>query len=276
MDKITDLEYDIFYQDEYEDKYGNIRTSEDRLESILFDMSSEEYMEDDLQVQLTEELFSDKNNLLETYFQKYKMLKENYKDNEDFISKLKEAKDSVIITTINELVEKYDLILTDDIKYTKKAAKNLYKFFVVDYRENLVKLIINTITNDKKYIVGALKQVQQQKKKDLSTQVNKTKYSNQNEFLIMNNIKYILFNIIPELVENNYYNYILNSDDTTEYNYIKNNLEELTLDFGDDSIQNFIYPFITKQDGWSEAYSDIVMELNKIFVPNEVNIIEEE
>lgn len=141
------------------DEFENENPSE--LEEILYSMNTEEFLENELEDQLGESIFSEKKtNYLESYMSKYKFYLDEYSANEEFIESLKEKKDDMIEHILNEISDKFEFNIDDESRKTK-VAKVLYEFFVIDYKNNMVDMILTYINDNKKSI---LQEIKRQKK----------------------------------------------------------------------------------------------------------------
>lgn len=225
------------------------------IEDILYSMNNEEFSKDELEDQLGESIFSSyKTNYLESYLEKYKFYKEEFEENQEFLDSLKQSKDQLILDIIDIISEKFCFEVDDESK-TKKVAKAIYNFFVIDYKENLETFFFNFIEKNKKMIITDIKQ--RKRKKDISTVANKMKFNN-NDALIIDNIVYIMTELIPSISEDNFLDYILDDDDTMTNIAIRKFIEKEKISLTEDSYSAFLDAFIGEEDGWTEIISDIV------------------
>lgn len=252
--KDTDLEYE----------------NSSELSEILFNMNSEEFLETELSEQLNEEIFSsNKTNYLEAYLTKYKFCKNEYCANDGFIESLKNNKDELIEFVITQISDRFNLTIDEDSRGTK-MAKILYDFFVINYNENLKNLFLCYILNNKKNIISILKK--EKKRRDISVIASKVRYSNNNDALLVDNVAFIINEIILSSDIENFVDMISQMDNTvtnlkmTEYI----NKEKVSID--EETLEAFINPYIEEETGWSDIISDIVMELSNKAVKSDVDI----
>lgn len=242
------------------------------IEEILYSMNNEEFSMDELENQLGEDIFSsNKNNYLESYLQKYKFYKDEYEANEEFVNSLKEKKDELILEIIEYISDKFSIEVDDENK-SKKVAVALYNFFVIDYKDNLETFFYNYIEKNKKMIVADLKK--QKKQKDISTTANKMKFTNPNDGIIVDNIVFILTELIPSIENEDFMDYILSDDDTVTNISIRKFIDKEYISIDIETYLAFIDPFVGEDDGWSEVISDLVMRYTEESSQNEIDIFE--
>ena len=125
------------------------------IEEMLFDMSTDEFIENEIETQMNEEIFIDsekKRNYVELYIEKFKYLKTIYVDDPDTLEELEENKNSFIENIINSISSKFNFEV-DDEAISKKMAKTLYNFFIIDYTDNLKEFFLNFLQKNKKSII---------------------------------------------------------------------------------------------------------------------------
>lgn len=231
--------------------------SQNNLEEILYSMNTEEFSEEELNDQLNENIFSShKTDYLSSYLQRYKFLKNEYPENEEFLNSLKNGKDELMLYIINEISEKFGFEIDTEHKL-KKTAIALYDFFVINYKENLEIFFYEYIESNKKSILSEIKK--NKRKKDISTVNMKNNFSNPNDAIIVDNIADILLNIIPAIEDEDWINYILDDDDTVTNIHIRKFIEEEIMEINLDTFNAFIDPFVGQEEGWSEVMNDIVL-----------------
>lgn len=230
------------------------------LDDILYSMNSEDFLENEVEEQLDEGIFSDKKtNYVEKYISKFKYFKNEYSENQEFIESLNEKKDGVRDFILDQISNKFEIVIDDESK-KMRVARALYEFFIVDYKDNLETLILNYINNNKKDIIAEVKR--NKKGKDISSTAGKMKFSNNNDAIIINNITMIIFDIMPENLDEDFLNLILDTDDSVSNLAIKDLIDNNDITIDDDTMKAFIAPLIDKDDGYSDVVSNVVIELN--------------
>ena len=244
------------------------------LEEILYSMNDEEFSIEELEDQLGEDIFSShKNNYLDSYLQKYKFYKEEYEANQEFINTLKDKKDDLIQNILDIISEKFSIGIDDEHR-TKKVCVALYDFFVINYKENLETFYFNYIEKNKKSIIAEIKREKRQK--DITVNANKAKFANSNDAIIVDNIYYILTEIIPTIDDEEFLDYVLNDDDTVTNIAIKKYIDKEFIFIDIDTFNAFIDPFMGEEDGWSDIVSDLIIRYTGESDQNELNILEED
>lgn len=242
------------------------------LDEILYKMNSEDFIETELEKQLGEEIFSDyKTDYLDSYMTKYKFYKNEYNANDGFTESLKQNKDQLIEYVIDEIAEKFGIIVDEDCKNTR-MAKTLYNFYVIDYKENLKNLFLNYINNNKKAILNVIKK--EKRRKDISAIASKIIFANGNDALIIGNVSYIINEIIIGTDIEDFMDMIIDADDNVTNLKIKDYLLKSKISLTEDSFNAFLEPYIDEESGWSDIISIITIELNEKAVKSDVDIYE--
>lgn len=235
--------------------------NQSELDDILYSMNCEDFLENEVEDQLDEGIFSNKKvDYLDNYLSKYKFYKKEYEANAEFVESLKDKKDNTIEFILNSVSDKFNFIIDEDSR-TKKMAKTIYEFFVLDYRRNLKTMVINYINDNKKTIIPELKK--KKKGKDISTTASKMNFANTNDALIINNVKYIIDEIIPNCLNEDFIELILDSDDSVANINMRDFIDENKITIDNQTFLSFIHPLINEEDGWSDIISDIVIKLTK-------------
>lgn len=245
---------------------------DDGTEEMLYDMSNEEFVEDEIGAQVTTNIFdSEKRNYVEFYIEKYKYLKTLYEDDTERLPELRENKEEFIDNIITKVSETFNVEIDEEHRSTK-MAKTLYNFFVLNYLENLEEFFFNYIQKNKKAIITEIKRTKT-KVRDITTIASKSKFQNNNDALIINNISYILFDLIPSIeLGPDFIDYILNyDDDITNTNMEKLiSKEHITID--NDTYISFLEPFVERHDGYSVVLSNIVVRLYSEIKEHQLNL----
>ncbi|MEI2420829.1 hypothetical protein V6O07_11195, partial [Arthrospira platensis SPKY2] len=107
-----------------------------------------ELIEENIKVQIDAGLESPyKVNYLKEYIYQYKYLKEQFEadDNTTAINTINDCLDKTLRLVIDRISDKFEFTIDlEDVKL-KPIAKALYKFFIMDYQENLCEFIFNFI-----------------------------------------------------------------------------------------------------------------------------------
>lgn|SRR5574344_309486 len=264
---------DVYYDNLVEDD-DELKGLEDT-ESIFFDMSSNDFLESEIDDQLNVNLFNyNKRNHVELYLEKFKYLKNVYEQDGDTLEELFENKENFIANIISMITEKFAIEIDADI-IGNKAAKTLYNFFVVYYYDNIKSFFINYIQKNKKIILTELKK-QKSKIRDVTSVASKSKFNNSQDALLLNNIESVLFDIIPsEELGENFINFITDyDDDITNINITKFiDKGEINLE---NTYENFLEPFINREDGYAEIISDIIIKLSEDMKFNDIKLFKDE
>ena len=241
------------------------------LDEMLFSMNSEEFLENEVLEQISNLFESNKIDYLSSYISKYKYYKKEYEENEDFVEGLKERKIDTVKFIIEVICEKFSIDIDVD-DYKTKIAKTLYKFFVIDYKENLITFFINYINSNKKAIVAEIKSLK--RGRDISNIVSKSKFANNNDALIINNINYILLDLITSMTEDDSnLDLVIDADDDVTSLNLRDLLNNEIIKFNG-TFSMFVGPFIEKEDGYSEIVSEIVLRLSQDAKLLPINIFE--
>lgn len=193
------------------------------------------------QINNIEENYSDNLYYLSYFNTKYDYLVNKYNDNKDILDKINSLKES-IYTSIKEYIENkfcINIIFPDYI--TKDMAYNyiniIYKFFVINYQENVYSLITNYIKEEYKNIIKYYKN--RINKKDL-TYTNLNKNIDKNLAIIICEINNIVENmVIDQPVD--IINLVIKDDPNEYYNENIFNLVNLQfISFKDNFVNNIL------------------------------------
>lgn len=256
------------------DCYNEEDEKTEKIEEMLFDMSTDDFIENEIDNQMTEDIFIDsanKRNYVELYIEKYKYLKSLYKENkEEELETLEENKNAFIDNIINKIATEFS-VEVDDEAFGKKMAKTLYNFFVINYTDNLKDFFINFLQKNKKSIVNYLKN-HKSKNRDITSIASKIKYFNSNDALIINNVSNILKTIIPSMCDKTFINYIIDYDDCTVNKNMKKFIENEDIIISDETYNSFLKPFIDEYDDYSTIITDITLELANSIKQNNIDV----
>lgn len=255
-----------------EEKEDKEYVNDNEIEEILFNMSSSDFLENEVRSQLGDGIFiTDKRDHLEFYIEKYKFIKANCTDTDDLMANLKYNKEEFVNDVIDAICTKFEIDY-DVENNTTKMAKVLYTFFVINYKDNLSEFMINLIKKNKQIIIKELKS--RKRHRDIGVSASKSKFYNNNDAFIINNIDYILFNILPSIeLDGDYINYIINYDDNINYNNMNKLISSDSISLSSDSYRAFISPFLDRDNGYSDVISEIIIKLTSGAKQNDISII---
>lgn len=206
-------------------------------------------------------------NYLKEYINQFKYLKNLYSEDSDIVSTLKDNLEVTLRMVIDEISDKFNFsIYIDEDTKLKPLAKALYNFFVMKYESFLVEFIVGYIKVNSKTILDILKDQDRIKKgKNVTTITNKTLYGPKSP--IMNNVNYIVTEIIPSMdLDREFLDYIDRDSITT------NNIKELfENDFQvecDDLFESFFRPITDREIGFGSIISEVTVELANIYINN--------
>lgn len=259
-----------YFEEDDEKEFINDSESEE----ILFNMSSEDFIENEIMNQLNDEgIFNSyKRDHVEFYLEKYKFMKLKFIDNEnsDFLDTLKYNKEEFISNVAEAICDKFNINMeTDDM--TTKNTKILYTFFVLNYKDNLKELFINVLKKNKQVIIKEIKT--RKRHRDIGITASKAKFYNNNDAFIINNLDYILFNIIPSMeFDSDFIDYIIDYDDNINYNNMRKLIDNSKIELDSDTFKSFIEPFMEHCEGYTDVVSEIVIKLTSDAKQNEISI----
>lgn len=249
--------------------------SREDIEEILFDMSTDDFIDNEIREQISDNIFSDnKRNYVEFYIEKFKFLKELYKENNQY-DKLEELKDNkeLFITQITNLISDTFKIDIDQDSINNKMTKSLYSFFVVDYSEHLQNFFINYILKNKKNIISEIKK-NKSKVRDIAAIAAKSKFANSTDAIIINNINFVLFDLIPSVeLGEDFIKYITDYDDDIINDNLIKFMDDDSITITDDTRKSFLEPFLDQSDGYTNVVSNIIIQLTKDIKQIDVNIL---
>lgn len=237
------------------------------IERILFEISSLDFLENEIENQIEYIFESNKRNYLEFYLEKYKFVKSNIdvtsypniEDLDDMKEEMKYNKNRFITDILLKVCDKFDIQIDGDENNTK-IAKTLYKFFVIDYKENLKIFFLNIIKKNKQSIIKELKA--RKRNRDIGLSASKSKYINTNDAIIINNLEFILMDIISSMeFDGDFIDYIINYDDNINYMNISKLIEKEKIILTQETFECFISPFINREEGYTDIISEIVIML---------------
>lgn len=243
------------------------------VEEMLFEMSTDDFIENEIESQLQDTLFNtseSKRNYVELYLEKYKYLCMVYNDDDEMLSDLEENKNIFLSNIVDKIASTFSFEIDED-EINNKVARTLYNFFVMNYAENLQEFFLNFINKNKKSLLNEIKN-SKTKTRDVTTIAAKAKYYNINDAMIINNISTILMKLIPNYpLGNDFIDYILDYDDCVVNNKLSKFIKEGIITF-DETYEAFLTPFIDRHDNFSTVISNITMELAKQIKQNEISI----
>lgn len=249
--------------DMYEDEYEVI--SDDEVEALLASMQPELLFEH-IREQIKETFNSSPVNYLKSYNEQFKYLKDKFEDNTEILNDLKRTRRDSFEEVMAMIQKKFNFSIEEDTKIkTKYAARALYEFFVLDYAENIKKFIVKYIVKNKKALTQEIK-ANKSKTKDVTSICNKA-YFGQNEALILTELNYIIFKILPSHgFEEEFLEYIVDEDSSLTLDTIKEMfIENDYIYYEDNLFDTFMAPLFEKKNGYSTIVSNVTVELYNIY-----------
>lgn len=256
------------------DNEDGILDSKD-IEALLFEISSDEFVINEIEKQIEENIFNThKTNYVQVYMDKYKLIKNSIGDMDDSeeenLQKLKNNKNIFMDFIIDKLSEEFEVDY-DKNNIKAKHVKALYGFLILDYVDNLSNFFINYIQTNKKEIIKTLKSIKV--KRDISSSANKIKYFNAQDALILNNIDFIIDNIIcgTEFENKEFMDLLVYQDDYINNNIVANLVDEGKVLLGDNFANSFMSPYIEERAGFSIIISNVVCTLSSLARKNDIS-----
>ena len=204
---------------------------------------------------------------LEIFRMRYNYLKEAYGSNKNFIKKLKELKYKIYFEIFDEIVRKFNLEYSPSNLSIEDCVYDLYSFFVLNYKDNIVDYIINIIIKEKKNLVKDLKHAKYSKSIGCSSLKKIFKYKE--DAIILSNITNIINNIvnlerdnldvISDICENDF-------NEVSNYNIYQYFITGFAMAPNNDFNDIFFKPLKKKEEGYTHIINDVrnhLLNINK-------------
>ena len=225
--------------------------SDDRLNSIDIDY-------------LTEQISEQLNNLLSSGNKK-NFLKSFEKQLDDVSllkteTDIKSIRESVYNLIINNISEKFDMEIDIDNVSIKKVTKQFYKFFVLNYIDNLSYFIKSYIIENLDDIIFDLKHNEHISTKKIN------EIENQSISIIMNNIGDVIEIIYNKDIDfSDFLYYIgLHPESDSSVEEMKEYLNTI-IENSDSVVEKLLNPLVNEEEGFGEIYVNIQMDLYNDF-----------
>ena len=225
--------------------------SDDRLNSIDIDY-------------LTEQISEQLNNLISSGNKK-NFLKSFEKQLDDVSllkteTDIKSIRESVYNLIINNISEKFDMEIDIDNVSIKKVTKQFYKFFVLNYIDNLSYFIKSYIIENLDDIIFDLKHNEHISTKKIN------EIENQSISIIMNNIGDVIEIIYNKDIDfSDFLYYIgLHPESDSSVEEMKEYLNTI-IENSDSVVEKLLNPLVNEEEGFGEIYVNIQMDLYNDF-----------
>ena len=168
--------------------------------------------------------------------------------------------DEMYNTIITKISEKLGFSVdTDEVKINQ-LAKNLYKFFVLDYTTNLTYFLEMYIIENKNNLIKNLNNPIEKRIEALPNKIS----------IIMNNISDIIELVASDNINfTEYVSYINKHEDSTSSADIMLEYDRDCLSDTDNTIQLILNELVDENDGFSKIYTDLQLRLFKKFASND-------
>lgn len=233
--------------------------SDTEIDLLLVDLPID-LIKEQLKAQINNPLYTNVN-YVETVVDKFRLLSEEYGDNEDAIKNINNFISDFFLFIINEIDERFGLEIEVDESCLQEVIETglvLYNYLILRYKKNITKFLYKFIMKNKKRLV---EEFEGYKKKDVTSISLKKKIKNKDDVIILSNLPYIIKFILDlEIEPLDFLNYS-SSNNYYEGLYISNLIEEGNL------VGNFVdkYLEVIKQDRdvLDEVLADVKLKILK-------------
>lgn len=204
-------------------------------------------------------------NIVASYEQNFKQLLAEYPDNKEYIQSVRNDN---YIQIINILCSKFNLTPNiSQIQDLYSSAYYLYKFFISDFKTNIINFFANFIIKERNGIYESLHLAEFKKSKDTSTLYNKKVFKNTKLAIIASNLDYVLDNLSNiDIPFDNLLNIIYLNDKNT----VKT-IEYLVTPNGD--IYKELYINAIKSSLRPLLLTDIRLKIQSLSINEDINIL---
>lgn len=195
---------------------------------------------------------------LDIFETRYRYLSDVYKDSTMFIEKLNNVKDAIYSELFTAIVKKFNFSYTDNTLDINQCAKDLYNFFILDYKENLIQYFINTILLQKKSLALSLSDPQYSKK--VGVNALKKLLKHREDAIIISNINTVIQSIISNSTDNLELIKTMVADDIDEvsnYHVYQYFLNDFTIAPNSDFNDRFFDIIKNKREGYSAIINEV-------------------
>lgn len=208
----------VFNTDAYE------LSSDTEVDMILNDLPLE-LMKENIKDQIQDPLKTNVN-YIEIIVDKINELQNVYGENPDAVTIINSLIIDFFGFIVDEIDTRFELDITindDNVQEVMETGKNLYYFFVLSYRKNIVNFLYNYITLNRKTLIKEFES--EQKKKDVTTITLKRKVKNRDDVVIISNLSSITKYIMDlEMSPDDFLNYASQGESSSSY--IKNMIQQ--------------------------------------------------
>lgn len=178
-----------------------------------------------------------KRDYLQTYITKYVISKDNMEEDElESLEKLDEGFISFMLQTFNDYLDisinDIDQLPTED---QHELLQLTYRFFIKMIRKNFISVVINYIDENKEALCELLP-----RKKDVTTMAFKAEIDNDEDVLILSNLKDVIRIVLLEtdFGVDEFLDLCKSNSYSLEYEFVKSKFEDFTL------VGNFVEKYI--------------------------------
>lgn len=259
------------FSQEFEDDNEDLILTEDETDVIINNLKDELIMES-----ILEQIENPFNNsfgnadYLDIFETRYTYLTTVYKNSTTFINKINEVKDNMYSEIFEAITKKFDLKYTSGNFDKMECTRELYSFFVLDYRDNLITYLTNLIIKEKKSLALSFNDTS----KSLGVNALKKVLKNKEDAIIISNLPLIIDEIVKRDFDNlDIISDICNDDISCSTNYHINEyfLKDFSISPSKDFINLFFNVLINKTDGFSSIINQIKMDLLQLAPKKESN-----
>ena len=253
------LNEDFFTDEDDED----LVLTEDESDTIINNLKDELIMES-INEQIKDPLNNSFGNAdyLDIFTSRYQYLSECYKDSPSFIKKLNDIKELIYNNIFESITQKFNLSYNLSNINIIECASNLYYFFVIDYKQNLIDYILNDIFKNKKSILLSLQEPKYTK--NLTINALKKVLKNKDDAIIISNI----LSVVDSIIKNDKDNLDVISDickldieESNNYSIYQYFLKDFSLAPNKDFNNLFFKSIINRKEGFAFIVNEIKMEL---------------
>lgn len=233
-------------------------------DEIINNLKDELIMENILE-QIKNPLNTPNKNYLELFETRYIYLRMVYIDSTSFINKLDEVKVTMYNDIFKKITDKFFITYDDTNIDIIACATDLYDFFILNFKDNLVDFITSTITKEKKSLALELNNTDSTKK--LGYIALRKILKNKDDALIISNVTTAINNIIGRDVKGiDIIKQIckLDIDEATNFRIFKYFFNDFSLNIEDNFIKIFFSSLLNKEEGYSFIINTIKSELLNI------------
>jgi hypothetical protein len=233
--------------------------SDTEIDMLLADLPID-LIKEQLKAQINNPLYTNVN-YIETVYDKFRLLSDEYGENEDAVRNINKFINDFFLFIINKIDERFGLDINVDESCLQEVIETglvLYNYLILRYKKNITRFLYKFIMKNKKRLV---EEFEGYKKKDVTSISLKKKIKNKDDVLILSNLPYIIKYILDLEIEPLDFLDYSSSNSHYEGLYITKLIEEGNL------IGNFVdkYLEVIKQnrDVLDEVLADVKLKILK-------------